>query len=189
MLSVSRSPMRRLVYSALSQRRCYAAPTDGRDPPNKVKYIPTSGTYPKGFLAGSAHAGVKASNTKFDDLALIASEIPCPAACVFTQNVFKAAPVQVSLAILKETSGAGIQSVVINSGCANAVTGKGGLEDAITMSRKTDDMFGIAPAAEDEASTPVTGLKSLVMSTGVIGQRCVHVYFLFFLIDAPHTDI
>jgi len=162
------SSSRRIV--SFSQRRFYSAPIRA-DPPNKVKYIPTSGTYPKGFLVGSAHAGVKASNTKYDDLALVASEDPCPAACVFTQNVFKAAPVQISREVLKETNGAGIKSVVINSGCANAVTGKGGLEDAILMARKTDEMFGIPGEASASSDSEVAGLKSLVMSTGVIGQR------------------
>lgn len=167
MLSISRAPTKRII-SSLSRRRFYAVPAGG-DPPNKIKYIPTSGTYPKGFLAGSAHAGVKASNTKYDDLALIASEKPCPAACVFTQNVFKAAPVQISSAILRETKGDGIQGVVVNSGCANAVTGKGGLEDAILMAKKTDEMFGLSSSSSSESD--VAGLKSLVMSTGVIGQR------------------
>lgn len=182
MLSSSRSSTKRFVSQSLYQRRFYAAPTDGAFPPSKVKYIPTSGTYPKGFLAASAHAGVKPSNTKFDDLALIASETPCAAAGVFTRNVFKAAPVQVSRYILSRSRGDGIRSVVVNSGCANAVTGSGGLEDAVSMARKTDEMFAATPEAE--AATPPAAattdnlsgeeaapLKSLVMSTGVIGQR------------------
>ncbi len=35
-------------------------------PAAKEKYVPTSGTYPLGFQAGTAHVGVKASNTEFD---------------------------------------------------------------------------------------------------------------------------
>ncbi|KAL1302282.1 hypothetical protein AAFC00_002700 [Neodothiora populina] len=168
MLSVTRGPAKRIFLSSPAQRRFYAAPTGG-DPPNKIKYIPTSGTYPKGFLAGSAHAGVKASNTKFDDLALVASEKPCVAAGVFTTNVFKAAPVQVSKAILQATNGQDIQSIIVNSGCANAVTGKGGYEDAVSMARAADKQFGIVQPSGAEDS--VEHLQSLVMSTGVIGQR------------------
>lgn len=171
MLSVPRTPLRRFIATSLSQRRFYAAPSDRADPPNKVKYIPTTGTYPKGFLAGSAHAGVKATNTKFDDLALVASENPCYAACVFTQNVFKAAPVQVSGRILSTNRGEGIQAVIVNSGCANAVTGKGGLDDAIEMAVKTDEMFGTVHDSREEEEKFFASLKSLVMSTGVIGQR------------------
>lgn len=150
-----------------TQARCYAAPGEGTIPPTKKKYVPTTGTYPLGFKAGSAHVGVKASNTRFDDLALIASDTECAAAAVFTTNKFQAAPVTVSRSLLKNNKGKNIRAIIINSGCANAVTGKGGIADAITMARETDkcfpkDVFG--PGPEDRSST-------IVMSTGVIGQR------------------
>lgn len=148
-----------------SQARSYNAPSEPTIPSAKQKYVPTSGTFPKGFLAGSAHVGVKASNTRFDDLALIASETPCNAAAVFTKNKFQAAPVTVSRDLLKRRNGSGVRGVIINSGCANAVTGKGGLEDAVKMAEETDRCF----ESEDDGN----GIRSLVMSTGVIGQRCV----------------
>ncbi|KAM0719140.1 hypothetical protein Q7P37_005045 [Cladosporium fusiforme] len=150
------------AFSAVFQARQYSAPADRSIPPAKQKYIPTSGTYPKGFLVGSAHAGVKASNTKYDDLALVTSEEPCNAAAVFTQNIFKAAPVTVSRKMLYDRKGQGFRGVVINSGCANAVTGTGGMEDAMAMARATDKALGV-----DASDTPST----MVMSTGVIGQR------------------
>ncbi|EME43299.1 hypothetical protein DOTSEDRAFT_174069 [Dothistroma septosporum NZE10] len=157
------SAAKRLLAAAIQQVRSYSAPADRSIPATKQKYIPTSGTYPKGFLAGSAFAGVKATNTKYDDLALVVSEAPCPAAGVFTKNVFKAAPVQTSSKFLSERKGHGFRGVVVNSGCANAVTGRLGLEHAATMARTTDQCFG---SAESDA-VPST----LVMSTGVIGQR------------------
>ncbi|KAJ5966389.1 hypothetical protein N7481_013103 [Penicillium waksmanii] len=141
------------------QVRSYSAPLDMAIPPSKQRYIPTSGSYPKGFLVSGTHVGVKASNTRFPDLALIASETPCSAAAVFTTNKFQAAPVQVSRETLRTRNGQGIRSVVINSGCANAVTGKGGLEDAVQMGRTVDQCNGVEKDS------------SLVMSTGVIGQR------------------
>ncbi|OJJ44837.1 hypothetical protein ASPZODRAFT_71346 [Penicilliopsis zonata CBS 506.65] len=144
---------------AKGQVRFYSAPLDMAIPASKQKYIPTSGTYPKGFSVSGVHVGVKASNTKFPDLALISSDVPCSAAAVFTTNKFQAAPVQVSKNTLQKCQGQGIRSVVINSGCANAVTGKGGLEDAANMVAKVDECNGL-----DEPST-------IVMSTGVIGQR------------------
>ena len=156
--------IRRAIFSSREQQRNYAVPGDGVVPPGKRQYVPTSGTYPKGFLAGSAHVGVKQSNTKFDDLALIASEIPCSAAAVFTKNKFQAAPVVVSRETLQSRDGQGIRAIVINSGCANAVTGKGGIEDAREMSKGTDSCF-------DDASNDGAGSRTLVMSTGVIGQR------------------
>ncbi|KAF2624039.1 ArgJ-domain-containing protein [Macroventuria anomochaeta] len=149
-----------------SQTRSYAAPGDGAIPAAKKKYIPTSGTYPLGFKAGSAHVGVKASNTRLDDLALIASDSPCTGAAVFTTNKFQAAPVTVSRNLLKSRKGEGIRSVIINSGCANAVTGKGGIEDATLMGKETDKAFTQDSNGEDDGQS-----RSLVMSTGVIGQR------------------
>ncbi|KAI9929917.1 hypothetical protein MW887_011727 [Aspergillus wentii] len=144
---------------AKGQVRYYSAPLDMAIPASKKQYIPSSGTYPKGFLVSGTHVGVKASNTKFPDLALISSETPCSAAAVFTTNKFQAAPVQVSRKTLQERQGQGIRSIVINSGCANAVTGKGGLEDAANMGSTVDGCNGL--------SDPST----IVMSTGVIGQR------------------
>ncbi|KAF2208377.1 hypothetical protein CERZMDRAFT_101446 [Cercospora zeae-maydis SCOH1-5] len=153
---------RRLLAAAVQVRQ-YSAPADRSIPAAKQKYVPTSGTYPKGFLAGSAFAGVKASNTKYDDLALVVSEKPCPATAVFTQNIFKAAPVQVSQKLLYDKAFDGFRGVVVNSGCANAVTGVEGREHAEIMAKTTDSAFG---DSEDNA-TPST----LVMSTGVIGQK------------------
>ena len=126
------------AFKTIFQVRQYSAPADRSIPAAKQKYIPTTGTYPKGFLVGSAHAGVKASNTKYDDLALVTSEKPCAAAAVFTKNIFKAAPVIVSAALLYERKNAGFRGVVVNSGCANAVTGTGGKEDAIAMASAAD---------------------------------------------------
>jgi glutamate N-acetyltransferase/amino-acid N-acetyltransferase len=148
------------------QTRAYSAPGEGTIPAAKKKYIPSSGTYPLGFRAGSAHVGVKPSNTRFDDLAIIASDELCAGAAVFTTNKFQAAPVTVSRQMLRNRVGAGIQGVVINSGCANAVTGKGGIEDAIAMGRETDKCFVKGGKATDDGNS-----RTIVMSTGVIGQR------------------
>lgn len=146
--------------TALRQIRFYSAPVDGAIPEAKLKYVPTSGTYPKGFLVSATHVGVKPSNTRFPDLALITSETPCSAAAMFTKNKFQAAPVTVSKRVLAKGNGEGIRSIIINSGCANAVTGQGGLEDAARMARSLD-ILQPKPAPK----------SSLVMSTGVIGQR------------------
>lgn len=159
-------PLRRSVAHLNHHIRPYSALGESLIPPAKQKYVPTSGTYPKGFLAASTHVGVKASNTRFDDLALIASETPCSAAAVFTKNKFQAAPVTVSREMLQKRNGNGIRAVVVNSGCANAVTGKGGIEDAWRMGSETDQCF-----KDDGTKDDGLGSRSIVMSTGVIGQR------------------
>ncbi|ETN40309.1 glutamate N-acetyltransferase/amino-acid acetyltransferase [Cyphellophora europaea CBS 101466] len=141
--------------------RSYSAPTEGSIPHAKQKYVPSSGTYPKGFSVSGVHVGVKPSNKSKPDIAFITSDRPANGAAVFTTNKFQAAPVQVSRKVLESRNGAGIRSVIINSGCANAVTGNGGVEDANKMAEAATAVLG-----ETDASP-----SSLVMSTGVIGQR------------------
>jgi len=132
--------------------RCYATNV------KYTKYVPISGSYPKGFNVGGIHCGVK-KDGKSLDLAIVTSEHPCSAAAVFTKNVFKAAPVVASRAMLDARGGQGVRGLVANSGCANAVTGKGGMEDAEAMGKAVDALLGEGKAA------------TIVMSTGVIGQR------------------
>ncbi|EFW99713.1 arginine biosynthesis bifunctional protein [Grosmannia clavigera kw1407] len=140
----------------LGWSRAYSAPAGNVIPEAKRKYVPTSGTYPQGFRAGGVVVGVKPGNTTKPDLALMVSDVPCAAAAVFTRNKFQAAPVTFSRELLRRTQNR-VQAVLINSGCANAVTGKGGLEDAAAMAQATEAAGG--------------GDGTIVMSTGVIGQR------------------
>src|SRR5579862_6790548 len=91
--------------SSFSHHRTFSAPTASTIPPSKQKYVPTTGTYPLGFLASGTHVGIKPSNTRTPDLALIASTTPCAAAAVFTQNKFQAAPVVVSREVLRRRGG------------------------------------------------------------------------------------
>ena len=143
------------------QKRDYSAPLAHAIPAAKQKYIPTGGYYPKGFLVSGTHIGVKPTNTSFPDLALLYSERSCSAAAVFTKNKFQAAPVTASREVLAKSQGQGIRAIIVNSGCANAVTGKGGLRDASSMINAVDACF----------SSPQSSSSTLVMSTGVIGQR------------------
>ncbi|KAJ2904284.1 hypothetical protein MKZ38_008343 [Zalerion maritima] len=138
--------------------RSYSALPNSSIPAAKKKYVPTSGTYPLGFKASGTIVGVKPGNTTKPDLAFIASDEPCAAAAVFTKNKFQAAPVTFSRDLLKSKENNNIRGVLVNSGCANAVTGKGGLEDAAAMAKAADKCVG------GDGST-------IVMSTGVIGQR------------------
>ena len=142
-------------------KRWYSAVPDSTIPTSKRRFVPTSGTYPQGFQVSGTHVGIKASNTSFPDLALIVSDRPCTAAAVFTQNKFQAAPVLVSKANLHAQQSANMRGVVINAGCANAVTGEGGLKDAKAMVSALGNCLG----GEDNTKS------TLVMSTGVIGQR------------------
>lgn len=84
---------------------------------------------------------------------------------MFTKNIFQAAPVLVSKETIQQRNGEGVRAIVINSGCANAVTGKGGLADAHEMATSVDACY--SPLG----SAALRPHGTLVMSTGVIGQR------------------
>lgn len=110
-------------------------------------------TAPIGFSGASIFSGIK---KKKRDLTMIASEKPCAYAGVFTKNLVKAAPVIWNQNRLSEKSQ--IFGVIINSGNANACTGKQGDLDAQTMARLLGEGLGVSEN------------NILVASTGVIGQ-------------------
>ncbi len=126
---------------------------------NEFTVIPEGGvTSALGFKAGGIHAGFR-KNPERLDMALVEADELCPAAGVFTQNIFCAAPVTVSREHLDGQGFGFARAMVINSGTANAATGSVGLENARKMAGIVADTVGCAP--EDV----------LVASTGVIGTH------------------
>ncbi|KAJ7760384.1 hypothetical protein B0H16DRAFT_1532129 [Mycena metata] len=124
--------------------------------------LPAS-SFPKGYLVTGIHAGVKKKPDVLDVALIVStSDHPAAAAACFTRNAFKAAPVVVSEQILTQNRGRA-RAVVVNSGCANAVTGRQGMDDAWAMVRETDALL--------PPSTSPAENHTLVMSTGVIGQN------------------
>jgi len=114
-------------------------------------------TAAEGFVAAGMHAGIK--KRRFD-MAMIATEDgqPVPCAAVFTQNKFAAPPVELDRATL-QANGGKASAVVINSGNANAGTGKPGYKDAQLMAAATGEALQVANS------------HVLVCSTGIIGTR------------------
>lgn len=106
-----------------------------------------------GFFSFGIHCGIKKNK---NDLAVIFSEIPAVAAGMFTKNEVKAAPVVVTQRHL-EKSGL-LQLIVVNSGVANACTGKKGEEDAEWVAKKASEYFNVGnPSFVAVASTGVIG--------------------------------
>ncbi|TGO49981.1 hypothetical protein BOTNAR_0410g00070 [Botryotinia narcissicola] len=113
-------------------------------PASKQRFVPTSGTYPKGFLVGSTNVGIKPSGLSQPDLFLVTSEKQwdtCGAA-VLTKNEFPAPSVLVTRELIKESRGRGVRGVVANSWCANLFTGEKGLEDLRKMSEEGGMIWG-----------------------------------------------
>lgn len=113
-------------------------------------------TFPKGFRASSAAAGIKSSGAL--DLSLVLASEAVPTAAVFTRNAAAAPPVHLSRRHLEESRGL-IRGVILNSGCANAATGGRGAQAAQDMAS------AVAEALDCQAS------EVLVCSTGPIGPH------------------
>jgi glutamate N-acetyltransferase/amino-acid N-acetyltransferase len=107
---------------------------------------------PKGFLLSTVEAAIKKPGRK--DLALIYSQVEANIAGTFTTNNIKAAPVKLDMK--KIISGRG-QAIIINSGNANACTGKKGMEDAIEMTKLVADGLKIKSSLVYVCSTGVIG--------------------------------
>jgi len=105
-----------------------------------------------GFLSSGIYSGIKGKQKK--DLGLIFSEVPAKVVAVFTKNVIKAAPVIIGIERVK---GGLCQAIVLNSGNANACTGKEGLLDAKLMTQFVADALGIAESLVIPSSTGVIG--------------------------------
>lgn len=111
-------------------------------------------TTPKGYTAGGVHTGLR--KTKLD-FGWVHSEIPATAAGVYTLNTFKAAPLKVTKDSLEKTGK--IQTIIVNSGNANAVTGPQGYEDALEMQALAAKKIGVEIDYVAVASTGVIGVK------------------------------
>lgn len=107
---------------------------------------------PKGFYAAGIHSGVRENRL---DLGVIFCEVPASSAAVYTLNKVQAAPLKVTKeSIAKDGK---LQAIIVNSGNANACTGKKGLEDAYTMRNKTAEVFDIPKHYVAVSSTGVIG--------------------------------
>ncbi|MEW6585571.1 MAG: bifunctional ornithine acetyltransferase/N-acetylglutamate synthase, partial [Nitrospirota bacterium] len=87
---------------------------------------------PKGFLFSAVEAAIKKPGRK--DLALIFSRVPANMAGTFTTNAVKAAPVRLDMTRIRSGKG---QAIIVNSGNANACTGKQGMKNAAEMTDLT----------------------------------------------------
>jgi glutamate N-acetyltransferase/amino-acid N-acetyltransferase len=109
---------------------------------------------PRGFVASGVRAGIR---KKRPDLGLIVAPDGAAAAAVFTQNAFQAAPVTLSKSALKK-SGGRVKAIVVNAGCANAVTGKQGMDAAKRVRTRAAELLACGEEEIFLASTGVIGV-------------------------------
>jgi glutamate N-acetyltransferase/amino-acid N-acetyltransferase len=117
-----------------------------------LKQIPGGVCSPRGFLAAGVRSGLK---RRGKDLALIYSVAPAVAAGLFTSNQVQGAPVLLTRQRVGQDSA---RAILINSGNANACTGRQGYADAQTSAAWLAQALRISPDSV------------LVASTGLIGQ-------------------
>ena len=120
---------------------------------SEITFIAGGATAAQGFSATGEHMGIRRNRTR-RDVALIVSEIPANAACVYTQNLVKGAPILVTQ---RHVENGIAQAVICNSGNANTCNANG-VEIAEGMCALVEKYIGVK--AEDV----------IVASTGVIGQ-------------------
>jgi glutamate N-acetyltransferase/amino-acid N-acetyltransferase len=118
-----------------------------------MKYIDGGVCAAKGFLASGIHCGIRKNRDK-RDLSLIYSEKQCSAAAVYTQNLVKGAPIEVTR---DNISDGYARAVICNSGNANTCNANG-REVAEDTCRILADKLGISPKDVVVASTGVIGL-------------------------------
>jgi len=122
---------------------------------NGYSYISGGVCAARGYRANGLNCGLNPDKNKFD-LGLVASDVVCSGAAVYTKNKVKAAPIRVTRAHL-EQSGFKAQAIIANSKNANACNADGE-EKANAMCSLAAKALGIDPSLV------------LVASTGVIGQ-------------------
>jgi glutamate N-acetyltransferase/amino-acid N-acetyltransferase len=152
----------------------------------KLKPISNSIVAPKGFKAGGVFCGIKRIGTGAGsnkgpkkDLALIVSEQPARVAGMFTTNQICAAPVKVCLPRVKSGRA---QAIVVNSGNANACTGKQGFKDALEMANFAEQALNLPEGSALVGSTgriglllPMTNVRAGIIEAAVeLGSAARH---------------
>jgi glutamate N-acetyltransferase / amino-acid N-acetyltransferase len=152
----------------------------------QFKEISGSIVAPQGFLASGVFCDIKRLGTgkgsnkgQKRDIALIVSEVPATVAGMFTTNQVCAVPVKVCIPrVKKETA----QAVVVNSGNANACTGKQGMKDALEMTALVASMLHMPAEHVLVGSTgrigvtmPMTHVrKGIAQAAALLGNDATH---------------
>ena len=123
---------------------------------------------PIGFHADGQHVGLK---HKSKDLGWIFSDVPAAVAGVFTTNQVQAAPIKLDKETIKDGL---LQAIIVNSGNANAVTGKIGHQHAKIMQQTAADSLNIDPNLVAVASTGIIG-QVLPIDKVVNGIHQLHI--------------
>ncbi len=119
-------------------------------------------TSPKGFIAGSAYAGIKTYARDKWDVGILLSEKPCVTVGMYTLNKF----VSPSVTLTRQNVDAGkVRGVFVSSGIANAGVGEQGVIDAKESVALAAGHVGVKA---DELSIGTTGVIGVELPMALI---------------------
>ena len=121
------------------------------------------------FRSICAVEGVQAWGMKEGKFGLALIRAEGTAAGVFTENLVRAAPVEL---MRKQIRAGRLEAVIANSGCANAYTGKRGYADAVAMTEAAAETLDVPPNHVGIASTGVIGRY---LDLPLIRRQCADV--------------
>jgi glutamate N-acetyltransferase/amino-acid N-acetyltransferase len=133
--------------------------------------------WPKGFCASGVYGGIKSRPTP--DVGMLVCAQTAAAAVMFTANRVAAAPITIGR---RHAAGGRLRGVVVNSGNANACTGKQGETDAAAMCVLAARQIGCKPAEFLPSSTGIIGhmlpmekiAPAIVAAAGSLGDSAEH---------------
>jgi glutamate N-acetyltransferase/amino-acid N-acetyltransferase len=121
------------------------------------------------FRSICAVKGVSAYGVKEGKFGLALIRAHGTGAGVFTENLVKAAPVELMRKQIKKGT---LEAVIANSGCANAYTGKRGYADAVAMTEYAGSALGIRP---DHVGIASTGVIGRYLDLALIQRQCMTI--------------
>jgi len=121
------------------------------------------------FRSICAVKGVSAYGVKEGKFGLALIRAHGTGAGVFTENLVKAAPVELMRKQIKKGT---LEAVIANSGCANAYTGKRGYADAVAMTEYAGSALGIRP---DRVGIASTGVIGRYLDLPLIQRQCMAI--------------
>jgi len=121
------------------------------------------------FQSICAVRGVKTYGLKEGKFGLLIIRASGTAAGVFTENLVKAAPIELMRRQIKKGT---MEALIANSGCANAYTGKRGYSDAVAMTGFAGSALGIEP---DQVGVASTGVIGRYLDLPLIQRQCEEI--------------
>ena len=126
-----------------------------------MKNNPKKKIHLEGIKISTSFCGIKKTPNNEDDLLLIEFEKPCSIAGVFTKSLTSSAPVNQCRSNLSSKEQSSVRAIVVNSGNANAFTGKLGVETVLKISEYLSKKLN-------------SNMNQVfIASTGVIGEQLI----------------